>query len=130
MNQSVLIVEDEVIPAADLDAIVRECGMTPLDPCKSILQVIQVAARTKPDFALIDIRLGKEMGYDICHYLHWNHQTTCVYVTGNPDLAEQHMNGAVGVLLKPYSSQHVMDVLTFMRSVRANESMTRPRFLF
>ena len=129
MNETVLLVEDELIAAMDLQRIIEDEGLTPLGPCKSMKEVMRVATRTPPDLALIDVMLNGEVGYDICAYLHWNFRTTCVYVTGNVDIARQNQKGALGIVAKPFSPAQVADVLNYMRAVREGHAAIWPRCL-
>ena len=129
MNETVLLVEDELIATMDLQRIIEGEGLTPLGPCKSMKEVMRVATRTPPDLALIDIKLNGELGYDICSYLHWNFRTTCVYVTGNVDIARQNQKGALGIVAKPFSPAQIADVLNYMRAVREGHAAIWPRCL-
>ena len=121
MKETVLILGDELI-AMDLHGIIESQGLTPLGPCTSIDEVMRVARRSPPHLALIDIKLDGELGYDICAYLHWNHRTTCVYLTGNVVIAKQHQKGALGVLPKPYGAAQVVNALDYMRAHRKDQS--------
>jgi response regulator of citrate/malate metabolism len=129
MAHTVLIAEDEALVAAVLEDIVIESGMVPIGPCPSRESVIAVAGITRPDIALIDIRLGRDRGHDICEYLHQTYQTACVYVTGSMDLAKANRRGALGVLIKPFRIDDLKQVLEYLKSVRVNEAAQCPSCL-
>ena len=90
---------------------------------------MEVASITRPDIALIDIRLGNDFGHDICEYLHQKYQTACVYVTGSSDLAKANRRGSLGILQKPFRTDDLRQVLEFLKSVRVNEAAECPSCL-
>jgi len=90
---------------------------------------MEVASITRPDIALIDIRLGNDFGHDICEYLHQKYQTACVYVTGSSDLAKANRRGSLGILQKPFRTDDLRQVLEYLRSVRMNEAAECPSCL-
>jgi two-component system, response regulator PdtaR len=54
----VLIVEDEMLVAMELDGLLREQGCTVLGPAATVRRAIALIAEGRPDAALLDINLN------------------------------------------------------------------------
>jgi len=57
-NQEVLIVEDELLIALDLERIVKQLGYIVLGPAASIEKALDLLSRSSPSAALLDINLS------------------------------------------------------------------------
>jgi CheY-like chemotaxis protein len=54
----VLVVEDELILAMELEDLLRQLGCTVLDALPTIQQALRVLASEQPDFAVLDVNLN------------------------------------------------------------------------
>lgn len=57
MMKTVLIVEDELLVALDLESIVDEAGYLPEGPYETVSAVIEALENTVPHCAILDVRL-------------------------------------------------------------------------
>lgn len=99
---SILIVEDEYLVAADLEAALQELGYD----CAGIAPDVETAmllATRKPDLALVDIHLRDgQTGPLIAERLARDHGIAVMFVTANPRMAlDASPPGVIGVLDKP-----------------------------
>jgi two-component system, response regulator PdtaR len=58
---SVLIVEDEVLIAMDLEAMMRGYGHTVMGPCTSVAASLDLLESAQPDVAILDVNLRREL---------------------------------------------------------------------
>lgn len=57
---SVLVVDDEILIALDLEATLRSSGADIVGPCTNAAAALDAIKITPPDAAVLDIRLGRE----------------------------------------------------------------------
>jgi AmiR/NasT family two-component response regulator len=129
MPLKVLIAEDEVLVALDLAYMVEEAGYIVVGPCSSLAEVKKVAVETPPDLAVIDVKLGRDSGKDVCAYLHQEFGTTCVFVTAHPSSLIKNRFGALGSVTKPFGREDILGLLRYMEGIRAGKTPKAPRFL-
>ena len=105
----ILIVEDEVIIAAALEARLRALGYQVVGRARTGLQAIALAEELLPDVILLDIRLdereGAVDGVDVAEWLRDNLSLPVVFTTAYADTATVNRARAVdayGYLIKPY----------------------------
>jgi two-component system, response regulator PdtaR len=90
----VLIVEDEVLIATYLEALVVGFGHQVSAVAASASEAIENAAVHAPDAALIDIRLtGGASGSDFAHVLYVRQGLRCIFLSGNLDNATRRALG-------------------------------------
>ncbi len=83
---NVLIVEDEIIIAAELSQILLEMGYGIAGMAVNYSNAISILANEKPDIAIIDINLGgSKTGVDVGNYINENNKIPFVYLTSNID---------------------------------------------
>ena len=58
--QRLLVVEDELLVALDIESILTDAGMIVIGPASSAAEALELIASTPPDAALIDANLGGE----------------------------------------------------------------------
>ncbi|MDF1826522.1 MAG: response regulator [Verrucomicrobiales bacterium] len=82
-SPKVLIVEDDVVTARNIEAILKKRGFSVSAIVNSREQALQAAAAEKPQIALIDIKLGTvNSGTEIAKILKAKHHLAIVFVTG------------------------------------------------
>lgn len=86
----VLIVEDEVLIALHLAAMVDDLGHEVVDVATSASEAISAAATHCPDVALMDIRLsGGSSGIEAAGEMHARQGLRCIFLSANLDAATQ-----------------------------------------
>jgi AmiR/NasT family two-component response regulator len=129
MNLRVLIVEDEVLLAMELESELEDAGHLVIGHAMSRGDVMSILARSQPDFAFVDIHLqdgpsGIEIG---------SHLATIgvpyVFMTGNVKRIPDDFAGAWGAIEKPYSAagfRNALDYLTRRLKGMEDDANTPP----
>lgn len=119
----VLIVEDEALLAMMLEASLTDAGYRVLGPVSSEKQAMQLAETTRPDLALVDIRL-RDGGSGIAVARHLRERgIPSLFVSGQGEEARANRESAVGYLGKPYLPATVLASIEVIRSLAGG---TRP----
>ncbi len=105
----ILIVEDEVIIARDLQNKLERLGYVVPDICTSGDEAIEKAESTHPDLVLMDIRLeGNVDGVEAAEYIYTRLNVPVVYLTAYADeetFQRAKTTGAFGYILKPFNER-------------------------
>lgn len=112
----VLIVEDEVLLAMDLEAMIEDEGHKIVGEAASLTEVENLDVGLAPDVAFVDIQLADDTsGLDVCALVkaRWP-QTAVVFVTANPGMLPEDFLGAHGVISKPFSRGGMLAALRFI----------------
>ena len=123
----ILIVEDEYLVAADLEASLEELGYS----CAGIAPDLETAltlAASKPDLALVDIHLRDgQTGPLIAARLAQEHGIAVLFVTANPRMAlDASPPGVIGVLNKPCQEAVVAAAVAYALQARDGEPLPSP----
>ncbi|CAM3116796.1 Response regulatory domain-containing protein [Sphingomonas antarctica] len=122
----ILIVEDEMLVATEMEAILEDLGHAPVGIAPDLETAMQLADRSI-DLALVDLNLrdgltGPEIGRLLCEKCN----ITVLFVTANPGLLGTGIAGTVGVLAKPTSEADVKRAVDYALRVRHGERVTPP----
>lgn len=117
MSADILIVEDEMLVACEMEAILQENGYR----CAGIVPDLTAAARFfghSLDLALVDLNLrdgftGPEIGERLSRA-----GIPVVFVTANPALLGDGIAGTVGVITKPTDEKTLLDAVAYALSWR------------
>lgn len=82
---AVLIIEDEVFIALDLQQIVRNLGFSVAGIAKNRAEALRIAGLTKPKLILADYRLRDDTGVEVVKAIREQMNTNVIYVTSHPD---------------------------------------------
>jgi CheY-like chemotaxis protein len=98
----VLIVEDEYLVAADLEAALEDLGYASVGIAQDLETALDLA-QSGPDIALVDVHLRDgETGPLIARRLVEEFAVKVLFVTANPRMvADTQLPGAIGVIGKP-----------------------------
>ena len=96
----VLIVEDELFIALDLEETVKAMGFDVAGLASGQDQALKLASLA--DIAFVDVNLSDgPTGPEIGRRLVEEFGVTVVFMTGNPEAVANRLNGALGVVTKP-----------------------------
>jgi DNA-binding NarL/FixJ family response regulator len=122
----VLIVEDEVLVAMELEALVSDLGQEPVGIAADLKTAMRLA-EFAPDLALVDVNLRDgPTGVEIGQRLVRDHGATVVFMTANPALLGGGVDGAIGVLPKPCSPRDCENVIRYAVGRRLRAAATLP----
>ena len=112
---SVLIVEDEVLLAAELRYLVEEVGCRDVGHAMSSDEAITLAATLRPDLALVDVHLRDgPTGIEVARRIARDCGGVALFMTANVKRLPEDLAGACGVIGKPYSEHGVKTALTYL----------------
>ena len=128
MTTRVLIVEDEMLVALELEMILEDLGYESV----GIAADLGAAARyfdQQIDLALVDLNLRDGLtGPQIGERLGAN-GVTVLFVTANPKLLGNGIAGAIGVITKPTDEAMVKSAIEYALNVRQGRRAVPPPFL-
>jgi CheY-like chemotaxis protein len=83
MTRTILIVEDEAIPAKDYQIIVENAGFKVVGIATTSTEAIAIANKEKPNIILMDINLkGEDSGIDAARAIYNSYGPEIVFITG------------------------------------------------
>lgn len=83
---NVLIVEDEIIIAAELSLLLQDMGYNVCGMAINYTSGVKLLQEKTPDLAIIDINLGgSKTGIDLGHFINENNNIPFIYLTSNID---------------------------------------------
>ncbi len=116
----VLIVEDEVLLAMQLEYHVLEAGHEVVGCALTSAEALKLAAETKPDLIFVDINLADgPTGIDVARELGLVSSRVVVFMTANSKRIPADFAGAAGVIGKPYTQNGIREALSFVRDAMA-----------
>ncbi|HVI32385.1 response regulator [Phenylobacterium sp.] len=112
---NILIVEDEVLLAVELQFIVREVGCRDVGLAMSSNEAVELAERLTPDLALVDVHLQDgPTGVEAARHIAKDCGGVVLFMTANVRRLPDDFAGACGVIGKPYSEHGVRTALGFL----------------
>lgn len=110
MSKRVLIVEDEIFVALEIEYVVRAAGMDVSAIAAD--RASALAAANDCDIALVDLNLRDgATGPSIGETLASEHGVTVIYVTANPSQIGGASAVALGVITKPFREKTIRQAL-------------------
>ena len=118
MAARILIVEDEMLVAMELESILQDLGHEPVGIAPDLHGAEQLAANPL-DLALVDLNLrdgltGPEIGKRLCE-----RGVSVLFITANPRVLGSGIAGTVGVLTKPTDAETVRAAVDFALKIRS-----------
>ncbi|WP_299253431.1 response regulator transcription factor [uncultured Aquimarina sp.] len=115
MSKKILIVEDELIIAADLARILKNNNWNPIATCTSAEEALEKIMVLSPDMVLIDINLrGKKLGTDVANYLLEKDTIPYIFITSLSDkltLDEVKKTRPMGYIIKPFKPETIISTI-------------------
>jgi DNA-binding response OmpR family regulator len=129
MTASILIVEDEMLVALEMQSILEDHGYQVAGIAVD-LQSAMAFADGSIDLALVDLNLRDGLtGPQIGKRLASEHNSGVLFVTANPKLLGDGIAGTIGVLTKPTDEPSLISAVTFALRRRQGEPVQAPATL-
>lgn len=124
----VLIVEDEVLLAVELEYLVSSSGAQPVGHAMSSPEAVQMAEQLQPDLALVDIHLlDGPTGVDAARQMTGHCGAVVLFITANMKRIPDDFAGAAGAMSKPYTEHGVRTAIAFLEEcMRAGRALRPP----
>jgi two-component system, response regulator PdtaR len=123
----VLIVEDEVLLAAELEYLVAASGAEPVGHAMTSPEAVDLAQRLRPDLALVDVHLSDgPTGVSAAREMTDHCGAVVLFITANLKRLPDDFAGACGVMSKPYSEHQIRMALEFLDECMATGAAQRP----
>jgi CheY-like chemotaxis protein len=111
----VLVVEDEVLVAAELAMLVEEAGHQVVGEAIDSHEALALAAEHKPDLALVDIHLQDgPTGVAVARQIAHDSGAMVLFMTANQKRVPEDFAGAAGLIAKPYTNHGVREAITWL----------------
>ena len=121
IGMEVLIVEDEVLLAVELEHVVEEAGHHVVGHAMESVEAVTLAGRHRPDLALVDVHLQDgPTGVEAARALTTDCGAVVLFMTANKQRLPADFAGACGVISKPYSEHGVRRALEFVSGCITN----------
>ena len=125
MPAKILIVEDEMLVAIELEAILEDLGHEPVGIASELADAVHMFDQPV-DLALVDLNLrdgltGPEIGKMLCA-----RGVTVLFITANPRQLGEGIAGTIGVLTKPTDEATVRSAVNYALGVRNGDRSLSP----
>jgi CheY-like chemotaxis protein len=114
-SPSILIVEDEALVASYIREVLGESGFVIAGMASSGIEALTVAGQTRPDLALVDIKLAGPMdGIEVALLLRSRFGVPSIFLSGtaDPQVMQRARDAApLGFLEKPFRPSQVFNAL-------------------
>lgn len=118
----ILIVEDEVLLAMELESEIEAAGHDIVGLAADSREAKDLIDSVRPDFAFVDIQLiDGPTGIEVGRHLSAK-SIPYVFVSGNLKRIPEDFAGAVGAIEKPYTMNGLQNALSFIESFVAGKS--------
>lgn len=126
MQASILIVEDEMLVALEMESILEDTGYSVVGIAADLAGALEFADGTI-DLALVDLNLRDGLtGPEIGKRLASEHKAGVVFITANPLLLGDGIAGTIGVLTKPTDEASLIAAVRFALRRRQGEPAQAP----
>ena len=128
MSYRVLIVEDEIIVATEIEYVVEEMGFESVGIAAD--QKSALALASQADIALVDLNLRDgPTGINIGKILAQTHGVTVAFLTANPSQLGDGIPGTLGVMPKPATDGDIRDLVEYALARRKAADARPPQRL-
>jgi two-component system, response regulator PdtaR len=127
---TLLIVEDDILPAMSLRDELEDAGYRVLDLTGRHQEALAAARADKPDLALVNIQLqGHDDGIALAADLMAIDVPT-LFISGQTSRARSASTVAIGSLPKPYRTSDMVEAVNYLLAhLKGDESLPRPAAL-
>ena len=125
MSANILIVEDEMLVAIELESILEDLGHCPVGIAPDLSSAERFSEQPI-DLALVDLNLRDGLtGPEIGRRLN-ERGVTVLFITANPRILGSGVAGTIGVLTKPTDEATVRAAVDFALSRRMGTPLVAP----
>lgn len=126
-GKTLLIVEDDILPAMALRDELEDAGYTVLDLTGHAGEALSAARGCKPDLALVNIELqGRDDGIELARELKEMGIPT-LFISGQVSRARTAQTVAIGSVPKPYRPSDIVKAVAYLlRHVKGDETLLPP----
>lgn len=114
-SAKILIVEDELIPAANIARNLKKKGYTVMKLIKSGKAALELITKDPPDLVLMDIHLQGEMdGIETVQEMMKHYKIPVIYLTAYSDQTTRERaekTQPYGYLVKPFNIQQIYEII-------------------
>jgi DNA-binding response OmpR family regulator len=128
MTAKILIVEDEMLVAMELESILHDNGFEPVGIAPD-LSTAQEYFDESLDLALVDLNLRDGLTGPQIGKMLGDKGVTVLFLTANPRILGDGIAGTVGVLTKPTDSATVRAAVDYALGVRQGRPAAAPQAL-
>jgi DNA-binding response OmpR family regulator len=100
-----LIIEDEIMIAAAIEFVLRDCGFNSFDIASTSIQAIRAAAGRCPNLITADITLAEGDGIEAIRIICRKPTIPVIFITGHSAVDARAQVPDYPVLTKPFSEQ-------------------------
>jgi 1,2-diacylglycerol 3-beta-glucosyltransferase len=127
LGKTLLIVEDDILPAMVLKDELEDAGYQVMDLTGRYHEAMAAALEGKPDLALVNIELhGRDDGIGLAHELKAM-GIPVLFISGQANRARSARSVAMASLPKPYRAEDmVLAVHYLLASLKGDTSLPRP----
>ncbi|MEH6662060.1 MAG: response regulator [Parasphingorhabdus sp.] len=126
MTPQIMIVEDEFLIAMELEQIVGNLGYDCIGVADDTASALKLVAK-KPGIALVDVNLSDgPTGPIIGARLANEFGVKVVFITANPRLLGDGVEGTLGAVTKPVEIEVLKDVLNYLVDVSNDKDDVEP----
>jgi len=120
-----LIVEDEILVALDIENALNTLGIEVVGIAADSPSALALAQGV--DFALVDINLRDgQTGPTIGRTLARDYGVSVIFVTANPSVLGEGVEGTMGVMSKPFSDASISATVSYLTMRAAETDVTPP----
>lgn len=117
----VLLVEDELIIALELESQLADLGQHVIGIAADFDQAVAIAKAESPDLIFVDVNLrdgrtGVRVALELA-----SARTALVFLTGSPHHVPADYAGALGVITKPWDPDMIGYLVAFMKAYRRGD---------
>lgn len=128
MTAKILIVEDEMLVAMELESILFESGFEPVGIAPDLKTAEQYFDQSI-DLALVDLNLRDGLTGPQIGKMLGDKGVTVLFLTANPRILGDGISGTIGVLTKPTDSNTVRHAVDYALGLRVGRKADAPRSL-
>ena len=128
MTHKILIVEDEMLVAMELESILSDSGFEPVGIAPDLSTAEEYFGETI-DLALVDLNLRDGLTGPQIGKLLSEKGVTVLFLTANPRMLGDGIAGTIGVLTKPTDSETVKSAVNYALRARNGEAVAPPAAL-
>ncbi|HEY8577567.1 MAG TPA: response regulator [Devosia sp.] len=128
MTRKILVVEDEIFVATEIEHVIEDMGHEPVGIAPDERTALALAPSA--EVALVDLNLQDgPTGIRIGHTLAQDHGITVLFMTANPSQLGEGVPGTVGVMPKPVTDHELRAIVAYAVARRDAAEATPPKRL-